>query len=156
MSQPRIFYLLQKAHSALFRASDRALKQQVGLTASQQAVLFILSKADGQPISAIAAQLKMGKSSLTGLIDRMELRGLVRRHQSVADGRSIEIFITGSGRELVEATLSGTRRINAALLEPFSTNERATIERFLKHVSDQADPIVQTHARHEMLERNPS
>ena len=63
MQQPRIFYLLQKAHSALFRAADHALKQRLGLTASQQAVLFILTKDDGKPISAIAEELKMGKSS---------------------------------------------------------------------------------------------
>ncbi|GAA0479501.1 MarR family winged helix-turn-helix transcriptional regulator [Parasphingorhabdus litoris] len=154
MKQPKIFYLLQKAHSALFRASDKILKQQIGLTASQQAVLFILTKGDGQPISAIAEQLKMGKSSLTGLVDRMEARQLVTRQKSASDARSVEVFITPTGTALVEASLSGTKRVNAALLEPFSSDERATIERFLKHVAEQADSIVQTHAKHEIPERN--
>ena len=84
----------------------------------------------------------MGKSSLTGLIDRMTDKGLVSRRQSAADGRSFEVFIEDEGRRTVEATLSGTRRINAALLEPFSIKERAVIERFLKHVADNADAIV--------------
>ena len=156
MKQPRIFHLVQQAHSALFRASDHALKKRMGLTASQHAVLFFLMKQDGAPISLIADALKMGKSSLTGLIDRMTEKGLVRRRQNAADARSYEVFIENEGRRIVEASLSGTRRINAALLEPFSTEERAVIERFLRHVADNADTIVATHAEAAFKERIPA
>lgn len=156
MKQPRIFHLIQQAHSALFRAADYALKKSMGLTASQHAVLFFLMKHDGAPISLIADALKMGKSSLTGLIDRMTDKGLVRRRQSAADARSYEVFIENEGRRIVEAALPGARRINAALLEPFSTEERAVIERFLRHVADNADTIVATHAEAAFKERIPA
>ena len=145
MRQPRIFHLIQQAHSALFRASDQALREQVGLTASQQTVLYVLMQQNGAQISAIADQLKMGRSSLTGLIDRMAERGLVSRRRSSADGRSFEIFIEDAGREAVNSTVTDTRHINKSLLEPFSLEERAVIERFLRHVSDNAAAIVAAH-----------
>lgn len=110
-------------------------------------------KRDGAPISDIADQLKMGKSSLTGLIDRMTDKGLVHRRQSVEDARSFEVFIERSGRRAVEATLPTTKKINAALLEPFSSEERAVIERFLRHVSDNAETIVATNTQTQSKER---
>lgn len=145
MRDPRIFHLIQRAHSALFRSADRALKEQAGLSSAQQAILFLLNLRDGAPITAIADQLKMGKSSLTGLIDRMSESGLVERRPSLRDGRSLEVFILPEGKRAVEATLAGTRKINAELLAPFSAEEREVIARFLTHVSDNAETIVSSH-----------
>jgi DNA-binding MarR family transcriptional regulator len=147
MREPRVFHLIQLAHSALFRAADRALKALAGLSSAQQAVLFVLTLRGSAPITAIAEQLKMGKSSLTGLIDRMSENGLVERRPSPSDGRSLEVFILPDGKRAVEATLAGTRKINAELLAPFSEDERAVIERFLQHVSENAETIVSRHSR---------
>ncbi len=142
MKQPRIFYLLQRAHSALFRACDSALRKNLDLTATQQATLFLLLKSDGLTISEIADTLKMGKSSLTGLIDRMTARGLVRRAPNALDGRSFEIFIEPAGADIARSSLAAVKRMNAALLKPFSAEECAVIERFLHHASANADTIV--------------
>ncbi len=156
MRQPRVFHLIQLAYSALFRAADRALQANVGITASQQAVLFVLMQQDGAPITAIAEQLRMGKSSLTGLIDRMSAKGLVTRRQSPADARSYEVFIEDAGRQLVHATLASTKKINASLLKPFSNEECAVIERFLKHVSENAEEIVISQTASLLRERRVS
>ncbi len=104
--------------------------------------MFLLGARDGAPISEIADQLQMGKSSLTGLIDRMEALGLVERRQSEDDGRRFHVFIAPAGRALVEATLPATKRINNAMLASFSASECAVIERFLNHVADNAFDIV--------------
>ncbi|MEM9285288.1 MAG: MarR family winged helix-turn-helix transcriptional regulator [Pseudomonadota bacterium] len=142
MRQPRVFHLLQKAHTALFRAADHALKTHIGLTTSQQAVLFSLTKKDGAPISQIADQLHMGYSSLTGLVDRMEAKGLLRRQQSESDARSVHVFIEDKGRAIVTSTKPFTKGLNAALLEPFSSEEQAVIEKFLHHVAANAADVV--------------
>ncbi len=142
MPQPRIFHLLQRAHGALFRAADQALRDKVGLTAAQQAVLFSLSRSDGQGITAIAAELQMGNSSLTGLVDRLCAKGLAERRQSEIDRRSYSVHLLPAGRDAVAATLADTKRMNAAILAPFTKQEQKTIERFLKHVAESADVIV--------------
>lgn len=145
MADPRFFHLVQRAHSALFRASDRALKRHIGVTASQLGILFLLNEDDGQPITAIADQLNMGKSSLTGLVDRMSEKGLVRRRVCPADARRVDVLIEEEGQRMVAAAGEGTKRINAALVAPFDAGERATIEKFLRYVSDHAETIVSTH-----------
>ena len=84
----------------------------------------------------------MGYSSLTGLVDRMSRRQLVRRESSTEDGRVQRVFIEPAGRETAERALLSVKRINAELLKPFSSTERRAIERFLVHVSENAAAIV--------------
>lgn len=139
---PRVFHLIQRAHSALFRAADRKLKMDAGISASQQGILLVLARQDGLPITEIADQLSMGYSSLTGLIDRMADKGLVRRETDMRDGRVQKIFIEPYGQEVVGQTLLGIKRINARLLGPFSKSEQQVIERFLTHVAVNGADIV--------------
>lgn len=138
-----VFHLMHRAYSALFRAADQAMKSRYGLTASQNAVLFTLIREDGLPITAIADRLNMGKSSLTGLVDRMAAAGLVTRNRAADDGRRSDIFITPQGRALAQDTLVDTKAMNKAMLAPFSEAEREVISRFLTHVSDKAADVIQ-------------
>lgn len=140
---PRIFHLLQRAHGALFRAADRRLQAAEGVSATQHGVLLALARDDGQPITAIADSLKMGKSSLTGLVDRMAADGLLRREIDADDLRVQRIFIERRGRGIVARTLGDVKRFNEDLLKPFSAAERRTIERFLTHIADEAPRVVE-------------
>lgn len=139
----KIFHLIQQAHSTLFRASDYALRSRFGIGTAQQAILFALHRKDGVALSTIAAQLSLTKSSLSGLIDRMVAAKLVRREQSPDDARSFLLFLEPRGRDCVLHSLPETKRINAQLLAPFSTEERKVIERFLKHVTHEASAVVE-------------
>lgn len=140
--EPRIFHLLQRAHGALFRAADRRLQAAAGLTATQHGVLLALASADGQPIGAVAETLKMGKSSLTGLVGRLLAEGLVRRETDDADMRVQRLHLTRKGRAAVEATLADVRRINATLLAPYSARERSLIVEFLNRIAEEGPSIV--------------
>lgn len=138
----KIFHKLQVAHSALFRAADQRTRADLGISTTQLAVLFILSRADGQPISEISRTLAMGKSSLTGLIDRMCDKGLVRRSASATDGRVTHIYLQDLGREALNHGKQQVQQFNMALLEPFSAEEQVTIDRFLTHLAEDADSII--------------
>lgn len=140
--QLRVFHQLQVAHSALFRAADQRTRETVGLTTSQFAVLIVLSQEDGQPITEIAKQLAMGKSSLTGLVDRMVDRGLVCRMPSERDGRVISIHLEPEGQDLLARGVQETKHFNAALLDPFDRTEQEVIGRFLDHLVSHADEII--------------
>ena len=144
-NSPRIFYLLHRAHAALFRSADQALRATIGLTTTQQAVLFVLREENDLPITAIAERLRMGKSSLTGLVDRMADQELVNRTPSSDDGRSILITLTKKGEALSEQSAKPLKDINKDLLDGFSNEEQAIITRFLNHVADGAGTIVNAH-----------
>lgn len=138
----RVFHHLQVAYTALFRAADHRARQNTGLTITQIAVLFLLTERDGQPISDIAARLAMGKSSLTGLVDRLCEKQLIRRRPCPEDGRSTLIHLEEAGRQASEAARMHTHHYNAALLAPFSDPEKEVIGRFLNHLAQNAESII--------------
>ena len=138
----KVFHELQIAHSALFRAADKRTKAEINLSLTQLAVLFVLNSKDGQPISEIAKSLAMGKSSLTGLVDRMCDKGLVKRIDSSADGRVTNIFMQDKGQQALAHSKQKTQQINRALLEPFDAEEQQIIRRFLDHITERSDEII--------------
>ena len=71
------------------------------LTVPQVRLLGILR--DREPgMLQLARHLGLDKSSVTGLVDRAERRGLVRRDAAIDDGRGIRVSSTPLGRHLTE------------------------------------------------------
>jgi MarR family transcriptional regulator, lower aerobic nicotinate degradation pathway regulator len=58
---------------------------------------------DREPtMNELGAHLNLDKSSITGLVDRAERRGLVRRTTSSRDRRAVHVGITDAGREVAD------------------------------------------------------
>jgi DNA-binding MarR family transcriptional regulator len=72
----------------------------------------------------LASFLNLDKSSVTGLVDRAERRGLVRRTTPPEDRRTVHVALTDRGRELARAFAAQVERDLVALVEPLSTAER--------------------------------
>src|SRR5689334_12013476 len=69
------------------------------LSLTQLRVFGILR--DRRPrVTELAAHLGLDKSTMSGLIDRAERRGLLAREKSPDDGRAVEVFLTPAGHEL--------------------------------------------------------
>ncbi|BAB76391.1 MarR family winged helix-turn-helix transcriptional regulator [Anabaena sp. FACHB-709] len=71
-----------------------------GLTPFHWLVLCCLWQEDGLPTSSIGDKLKQVGGTLTGVLDRMEERGLVRRERDLHDRRIWRIWLTNAGRDL--------------------------------------------------------
>jgi DNA-binding MarR family transcriptional regulator len=93
------------------------------LSSIQARLLGILR--DREPAMAeLARFLKLDKSSITGLVDRAERRGLVRRTASPRDGRSVHVQLTGEGRQLATACAAEVRRHVSWLARGMTEAER--------------------------------
>jgi DNA-binding MarR family transcriptional regulator len=58
---------------------------------------------DHEPkMAELAGYLGLEKSTVTGLVDRAERRGLVRRAASPADGRAVQVGLTPTGQDLAQ------------------------------------------------------
>ena len=68
---------------------------------------------DRQPtMQALGRHLGLDKSSISGLVDRAQRRGLVTRTVSAADRRAVRVSITDAGRQLADQVTAGfTERI---------------------------------------------
>jgi len=80
------------------------LLEPYGLTPFHWLVLCCLWQEDGLSTSSIGEKLQQVGGTLTGVLDRMEERGLVRRERDLQDRRIWRIWLTDGGKEL-EAVL---------------------------------------------------
>jgi DNA-binding MarR family transcriptional regulator len=85
---------------AFLRESQR-LFRPFGLTAAQYNVLNVLApEAEGMSQRELSDYLVVDRSNVTGLLDRMEKAGWVRRDDDPADRRVYRVTLTPAGRKL--------------------------------------------------------
>lgn len=79
--------------------SARGLARESGLTPSQLIILQIIGKLDHAVPSVIAKDATLTQATVTSLIDKLEKRGMVRRHRDTEDRRRVLIDLTDEGRK---------------------------------------------------------
>jgi DNA-binding MarR family transcriptional regulator len=83
------------------------LKEKVGLSASQLSCLLVLDKAGPLSLSKLSKNVSLSPSMITGIVDQLEKKELVKRERSSSDRRVIQIQLTARGRaRLTDAPLS--------------------------------------------------
>jgi DNA-binding MarR family transcriptional regulator len=88
-----------------------------------------------KPMRHLADSLKCEPSNITGLVDRMEARGLVTREPDPEDRRVKNITATELGRESFEAVWGGLT-FAAEPLRALTAQERTTLRDLLRRVAD--------------------
>ena len=141
--EPRLFHLVHRLHQALFRAGDRMLVEELGITTSQSAVLMFLDGRTQASMSDLASAVGLKITSVSGLVDRMEKKGLVARRRSETDRRSFHIELTDSGRALTAKAKPLVRENNARLLA--TIGERADAEKFADVCETLIEAVEQHH-----------
>jgi DNA-binding MarR family transcriptional regulator len=104
------------------------------LSATQLRLLGILR--DRTPSMAeIAAHLRLDRSSITGLIDRAEARGLVVRTTSERDARVTTVSLTAAGIELAAVVAAEVVVKLAAVLGAVSDEDQRSFVRLAEGIS---------------------
>ncbi len=128
---PRLFYLLNRARHALFKAADVDLIETLDITGAQLGALFVLGETPGCTLGDLAERLDLNASAVTGLSDRLERAGFIARKPSETDRRVTNLFLTPAGKDRVRAAKPLLADVNARLCEGFSEEEIALVARFL-------------------------
>jgi len=90
---------------------------------------------DREPtMQELAKFLALDKSSVTGLVDRAERRGLVSRVPSPADKRAVLVRLTDDGRSLVSAAAELFAADVTAMLDRLAPRDRATLSRLVSRL----------------------
>ena len=87
-------------------------------------------------MTELADYLGLDKSTMTGLVDRAEKRGLLERVRNPADGRAVDVRITPVGAELAERL---SARVARSLSPMTSTLTRADQHRLGQLLANMLD-----------------
>jgi DNA-binding MarR family transcriptional regulator len=103
-----------------------------GITPVQFAALQTAANSPHLDQRTLARSIGFDTSTIAGVIDRLEARGLMRRSPSPTDRRARLLTLTDEGHALLAAALPGVRRAQERILAPLAPHDRAEFLRMLR------------------------
>lgn len=129
----KILYLIFQTFSILKKKADGIFRKH-GLTGVQVGTLTRLSEQEGKPMGKISEELWCDISNITGVVDRLEKRGLVWRTPGPNDRRVSLIGITPKGKDALTKILPEHEKALADKISKLSAEERAALIKLLKKI----------------------
>jgi MarR family transcriptional regulator, lower aerobic nicotinate degradation pathway regulator len=103
-----------------------------GITPVQYAALQAVANAPGLDQRSLARTVGFDTSTIAGVVDRLETRGLMQRSASPTDRRVRLLTLTDAGTALLTAAVPDMLRAQARILEPLDPAERPEFLRLLR------------------------
>jgi len=127
---PTVLRELLRTHQA-FLSYAASHVQKLDLTLPQFDVIITLGNTPGMPYKKLGEETLITKGTLTGVICRLEDKGLVHRVASEKDGRSQIIRLTEAGNALFERTFPEHLLFINRLFNDYSPEDIAILEAVL-------------------------
>src|SRR4030066_384189 len=129
-TEDRLIFLISKVCQKLIINLQKAFSENgVEVTPIQVILLFFLQKNGGSSLTQISQGLMLENPTVTGLIDRLEKLGYVKRSDHPSDRRVYLVYLTEKGKTVANKALPIVKKLNEQIKEGYSKGE---IEDFKK------------------------
>ena len=131
-AEDRLIFLISKVCQKLIINLQKAFSENgIEVTPIQVMLLFYLQKNNGLSLTQISQGLKLENPTVTGLIDRLEKLGYVRRSDHPNDRRIYLVYLTEKGNKVANKALPIVKKINEQIKEGYSEKEMAGFKKVL-------------------------
>jgi DNA-binding MarR family transcriptional regulator len=136
----RLTYLLKRALVDLEDLHAEHLAP-VGVSGRELAVLLLLDGRDPESQQQAAGRLGVDRTTMVGLIDGLEAKGLVARRADAGDRRRNVLELTGDGQTVLVRAVSASDEAERQLLAELDDAESAQLRTLLTRLSrDRSKP----------------
>jgi len=130
----------------LFHEAMRPHFARFGISGAQWGVLRTLQRAEDARLpplrlTDIGERLLVRPPSVTGVVDRLERSGLVRRRPDPVDSRAKQVVLTAAGRALVRRVLRRHPAQLRTILGAFTTAEAREFQRLIQRMADHLEEL---------------
>ncbi|MCC5876435.1 MAG: winged helix-turn-helix transcriptional regulator [Candidatus Sumerlaeia bacterium] len=133
--ETRFLWSLRRIIRALGNHSRRMVVEH-GITSPQLICLLRLKETGPVSMKGLAREVDLSPSTVVGIIDRLELRGLVRRERVGKDRRVVTLSITDSGCALLNSAPSPLQDALSLALKSHPHEESARLAATLEQIVD--------------------
>ena len=128
--------LLSQVHQVCGRVWNKILRENnmADLEGARGRIIFALWGNDGVPIKTLCEKTSLDKSTLTGIIDRLERDGYIERKPSKTDKRSTLISLTGKEQEFAKNIQKVSNQMNEIFYKAFNDEEIIQFENMLARI----------------------
>ncbi len=128
-----IFFLLAKCSQTGVKFWAQKVSS-LGVTAVQAMVLGFLSEEDMITSKLLGERAIIDSATLTGILDRLETMGYIKRQSNPDDRRSIMISLTAAGKEVALDTRNLVDNANQEFPQKLSKEEEAMLRGLLRRL----------------------
>lgn len=131
-------FLVAKLHQLGGRIFARLLKEHGvdQINPAQGRIMFVLWREDGIPIHELARRTRLGKSTLTSMLDRLERAGMLERTADPDDRRRILIRRTMKDKALEKLYVQVSEEMTGIWYRGFTDQQILVLERDLQRILD--------------------
>lgn len=127
-------------------AMSRRMEASLGITGPQRFALRAITLEPGKSAQSLAERLRVHASTVTGVVDRLERKGLAMRVRSEHDRRSLELWPTEAGKALLERPDATIEAVIQGCLEKMEPGEvgagRALLDRLSRQLHASAEEPI--------------
>lgn len=131
-------FLIARIHQLAGRLFAEKLKKYNldEINPAQGRILFVLWRKDGISIRELAKKTSLSKSTLTSMLDRLEVAGYIERASSAGDRRKILIKLTENDGKLRNIYKKVSDEMTELFYDGFSAGEISEFEKYLRQILD--------------------
>lgn len=137
MSDKHIGYLIKQVY-LLNHARLNTIFKEFDLTGSQVLTLIFLFKAHDKNIEVnqkdIEKEMDISNPTVTGILNRLEHKGLIKREACRSDARAKNIIVTEKALELDKVLKMKFQENDAQLTSPLTEEETRNLEVYLNKI----------------------
>ena len=122
-----LFRRMQQIASAIFSEESA----QFDLTCLQYSALTRIRERPGIDVTRLSEIMEFDRSTLGGVMERLELKGYVSRRATPEDKRIKLLEVTKQGRMLLDKIQPSVERAQRRILDGLSSEDQKTLLRFL-------------------------
>jgi DNA-binding MarR family transcriptional regulator len=129
----------------IMRAMDvysRQLSSSHGLTGPQMLCLREVAERGSLTTGDLARAIALSPATLTGILDRLEMRGLVSRERRPEDKRRVLVSLTAMGKEMSQELPSPMQERFGSKLAALPAEEQMVIRRALGKMADMMETDI--------------
>lgn len=127
--QLRILFKVVQSHS-------KTVEKACGLSGAKLWMLYEIGQCPGIKVSQLATTLSIHRSTCSNMLDKLEDKELIIRDRSRSDQRTVHIFITDLGKNIIEKAPSPqSGKLNDAL-QQLESQQLTNLESSLQDVLD--------------------
>lgn len=128
-------YLIHEVGRLMKRRFEEEARLQ-GITLPQWRTLGQIAKNENVTQAALAALIDADPMTMSGILDRLEKRGLIERYADPADSRAKRARLTAEGQQLFDTAKTIGLAMHEAALEGVSQADRDTVASVLSCMRD--------------------
>ena len=146
-------FLLADAARKLNDAYDQEMKP-LDLTRSQWRLMAYISRTPGVSQTELADTMECTRMAITGLLDRMQAKGLVERRPVANDRRLRAVFLSRQGRALVKRMNETAVAVLDRIFTGTTPADRECLKRLLETIKTNASTMIESSTSNQGEENN--